>query len=114
MVQRPLARSPLRAMQVEDALAISWPAIICNFTLHIANRTAPSHHSALSSQVRLPHGTEEIALLSALQGLGIAPLFVPVSQLAYSFLSKNQNKEQQSIEPHRLFETRAEASASPL
>jgi len=34
----------------------------------------------------------------ALQGLGIATLFVPVSQLAYSNLPKKQ--EQQSLQPH--------------
>lgn len=33
----------------------------------------------------------------ALQGLGIAPLFVPVSQLAYSFLPKNKNNKASSL-----------------
>src|SRR6267142_2473268 len=41
----------------------------------------------------LDPGTDykHVALLRALQGLGIAPLFVPVSQLAYSFLPKEKN-----------------------
>ena len=38
-----------------------------------------------------------IALIRALQGLGIAPLFVPVSQLAYSFLPKNKNNKASSL-----------------
>jgi len=38
-----------------------------------------------------------IALARALQGLGIAPLFVPVSQLAYSFLPKNKNNKASSL-----------------
>jgi MFS transporter, DHA2 family, multidrug resistance protein len=38
-----------------------------------------------------------VALLRALQGLGIAPLFVPVSQLAYSYLPKNKNNKASSI-----------------
>ena len=40
---------------------------------------------------------KHIALLRALQGLGIAPLFVPVSQLAYSFLPKNKNNKASSL-----------------
>src|SRR5215472_13679892 len=40
---------------------------------------------------------KHIALFRALQGLGIAPLFVPVSQLAYSFLPKNKNNKASSI-----------------
>jgi DHA2 family multidrug resistance protein len=40
---------------------------------------------------------KHVALLRALQGLGIAPLFVPVSQLAYSFLPKNKNNKASSI-----------------
>jgi DHA2 family multidrug resistance protein len=36
---------------------------------------------------------KHVALIRALQGLGIAPLFVPVSQLAYSFLPKNKNNK---------------------
>jgi DHA2 family multidrug resistance protein len=38
-----------------------------------------------------------IVLARALQGLGIAPLFVPVSQLAYSFLPKNKNNKASSL-----------------
>jgi len=37
------------------------------------------------------------ALARALQGLGIAPLFVPVSQLAYSFLPKDKNNKASSL-----------------
>jgi DHA2 family multidrug resistance protein len=37
------------------------------------------------------------ALARALQGLGIAPLFVPVSQLAYSYLPKNKNNKASSL-----------------
>jgi DHA2 family multidrug resistance protein len=40
---------------------------------------------------------QHIALARALQGLGIAPLFVPVSQLAYSFLPKNKNNKASSL-----------------
>src|SRR5271156_4025505 len=40
---------------------------------------------------------KHIAWARALQGLGIAPLFVPVSQLAYSFLPKNKNNKASSI-----------------
>lgn len=38
-----------------------------------------------------------VALLRALQGLGIAPLFVPVSQLAYSYLPRDKNNKASSI-----------------
>jgi len=40
---------------------------------------------------------KNVALLRALQGLGIASLFVPVSQLAYSFLPKNKNNKASSL-----------------
>ena len=40
---------------------------------------------------------KHVALLRALQGLGIAPLFVPVSQLAYSFLPRNKNNKASSL-----------------
>ena len=40
---------------------------------------------------------KHVALLRALQGVGIAPLFVPVSQLAYSYLPKNKNNKASSI-----------------
>jgi DHA2 family multidrug resistance protein len=38
-----------------------------------------------------------IAIARAIQGLGIAPLFVPVSQLAYSYLPKNKNNKASSL-----------------
>jgi MFS transporter, DHA2 family, multidrug resistance protein len=37
------------------------------------------------------------AFARALQGLGIAPLFIPVSQLAYSFLPKEKNNKASSL-----------------
>jgi DHA2 family multidrug resistance protein len=37
------------------------------------------------------------ALARVIQGLGIAPLFVPVSQLAYSFLPKEKNNKASSL-----------------
>lgn len=40
---------------------------------------------------------KHVALFRAVQGLGIAPLFVPVSQLAYSYLPKNENNKASSI-----------------
>jgi MFS transporter, DHA2 family, multidrug resistance protein len=40
---------------------------------------------------------KHVALFRTLQGLGIAPLFVPVSQLAYSFLPKNKNNKASSL-----------------
>jgi MFS transporter, DHA2 family, multidrug resistance protein len=40
---------------------------------------------------------KHVALFRAVQGLGIAPLFVPVSQLAYSFLPKNKNNKASSL-----------------
>lgn len=40
---------------------------------------------------------KHVALFRAIQGLGIAPLFVPVSQLAYSYLPKNKNNKASSI-----------------
>jgi DHA2 family multidrug resistance protein len=40
---------------------------------------------------------QHMALARALQGLGIAPLFVPVSQLAYSFLPKDKNNKASSL-----------------
>jgi DHA2 family multidrug resistance protein len=36
-------------------------------------------------------------LARAIQGLGIAPLFVPVSQLAYSYLPKEKNNKASSL-----------------
>src|SRR5258708_8533813 len=40
---------------------------------------------------------KHVAVTRAIQGLGIAPLFVPVSQLAYSFLPKNKNNKASSL-----------------
>lgn len=40
---------------------------------------------------------EHVAIARAIQGLGIAPLFVPVSLLAYSFLPKNKNNKASSL-----------------
>src|SRR5271167_1485765 len=40
---------------------------------------------------------KHVAMLRALQGLGIAPVFVPVSQLAYSYLPKNKNNKASSL-----------------
>ena len=40
---------------------------------------------------------KHVAVFRAVQGLGIAPLFVPVSQLAYSYLPKNKNNKASSI-----------------
>jgi DHA2 family multidrug resistance protein len=37
------------------------------------------------------------ALARVVQGLGIAPLFIPVSQLAYSFLPKDKNNKASSL-----------------
>jgi len=54
---------------------------------------------AMWSYAGIDLGTDyrHVALLRALQGLGIAPLFVPVSQLAYSYLPKNKNNKASSI-----------------
>src|SRR5215471_1907658 len=40
---------------------------------------------------------QHIAIARAIQGLGIAPLFVPVSQLAYSYLPKHKNNKASSL-----------------
>jgi MFS transporter, DHA2 family, multidrug resistance protein len=40
---------------------------------------------------------KHVAVARAIQGLGIAPLFVPVSQLAYSFLPNNKNNKASSL-----------------
>jgi DHA2 family multidrug resistance protein len=40
---------------------------------------------------------KHVAMIRALQGLGIAPVFVPVSQLAYSYLPKNKNNKASSL-----------------
>ena len=54
---------------------------------------------AMWSYASIDLGTDykHVALLRALQGLGIAPLFVPVSQLAYSFLPKHKNNKTSSL-----------------
>src|SRR5579859_1654500 len=54
---------------------------------------------AMFSYSRIDLGTDykHVALLRALQGLGIAPLFVPVSQLAYSYLPKHKNNKASSL-----------------
>jgi len=54
---------------------------------------------AMFGYSRIDLGTDykHIALLRALQGLGIAPLFVPVSQLAYSYLPKHKNNKASSL-----------------
>jgi DHA2 family multidrug resistance protein len=49
------------------------------------------------ASINLATDYQHVALLRALQGLGIAPLFVPVSQLAYSYLPKNKNNKASSI-----------------
>ena len=49
------------------------------------------------SQIDLGTDYKHVALLRALQGLGIAPLFVPVSQLAYSYLPKHKNNKASSL-----------------
>ena len=49
------------------------------------------------ASINLATDYKHVALLRALQGLGIAPLFVPVSQLAYSYLPKNKNNKASSI-----------------
>src|SRR5215831_5418656 len=49
------------------------------------------------SRIDLHTDYKHIALLRALQGLGIAPLFVPVSQLAYSYLPKHKNNKASSL-----------------
>src|SRR6202040_158784 len=40
---------------------------------------------------------KHVAIARAIQGLGIAPLFIPVSQLAYSFLPKDKNNKASSL-----------------
>ena len=47
--------------------------------------------------VRSQHRLPSLRAREALQGLGIAPLFVPVSQLAYSYLPKNKNNKASSL-----------------
>jgi DHA2 family multidrug resistance protein len=49
------------------------------------------------ASINLATDYKHVALLRVLQGLGVAPLFVPVSQLAYSYLPKNKNNKASSI-----------------
>ena len=49
------------------------------------------------ASINLGTDYKHVALFRAVQGLGIAPLFVPVSQLAYSYLPKNKNNKASSI-----------------
>jgi len=51
------------------------------------------HFASFDLGADYPH----FAMARALQGLGIAPLFVPVSQVAYSFLPKNKNNKASSL-----------------
>src|SRR6202007_3416912 len=48
-----------------------------------------------SFDLRTNYGHEALARM--IQGLGIAPLFVPVSQLAYSYLPKEKNNKASSL-----------------
>jgi MFS transporter, DHA2 family, multidrug resistance protein len=54
---------------------------------------------AMFSYSRIDLGTDykHVAFFRALQGLGIAPLFVPISQLAYSYLPKHKNNKASSL-----------------
>jgi MFS transporter, DHA2 family, multidrug resistance protein len=63
------------------------------FTGYIIFAFAMWHYSSFDLRTDYRH----IAIARALQGLGIAPLFVPVSQLAYSFLPKNKNNKASSL-----------------
>src|SRR2546426_9481703 len=51
----------------------------------------------LYASIDLGTDYKHVAMARAIQGLGIAPLFVPVSQLAYSFLPKNKNNKASSL-----------------
>src|SRR3989475_12878595 len=51
----------------------------------------------LYASIDLGTDYKHVAIARAIQGLGIAPLFVPVSQLAYSFLPKNKNNKASSL-----------------
>jgi len=64
------------------------PAFMCDFTLHIANGAAPSHHSTLGFQISLPHGPKEIDLQFHR---------CEDCQLAYSFLPKEKNNKASSL-----------------
>ena len=63
------------------------------FTGYIIFAFAMWHYASIDPGTDYRH----IAFTRALQGLGIAPLFVPVSQLAYSYLPKNKNNKASSL-----------------
>ena len=63
------------------------------FTGYVIFAMAMWHYASIDLGTDYKH----VAMLRALQGLGIAPLFVPVSQLAYSFLPKNKNNKASSL-----------------
>jgi DHA2 family multidrug resistance protein len=63
------------------------------FTGYIIFAIAMWHFASFTLDADYRH----FALARALQGLGIAPLFVPVSQVAYSFLPKNKNNKASSL-----------------
>ena len=63
------------------------------FTGYVIFATAMWRYASIDLGTDYKH----MALLRGLQGLGIAPLFVPVSQLAYYFLPKNKNNKASSL-----------------
>jgi DHA2 family multidrug resistance protein len=63
------------------------------FTGYVIFAIAMWHYASIDLGTDYKH----IAVARAIQGLGIAPLFVPVSQLAYSFLPKNKNNKASSL-----------------
>jgi MFS transporter, DHA2 family, multidrug resistance protein len=63
------------------------------FTGYVIFAIAMWHYASIDLGTDYKH----VAVARAIQGLGIAPLFVPVSQLAYSFLPKNKNNKASSL-----------------
>jgi DHA2 family multidrug resistance protein len=63
------------------------------FTGYLIFAMAMWHYASIDLGTDYKH----VAIARAIQGLGIAPLFVPVSQLAYSFLPKNKNNKASSL-----------------
>src|ERR1700741_5039576 len=63
------------------------------FTGYVIFAMAMWHYASIDLGTDYKH----IAFARAIQGLGIAPLFVPVSQLAYSYLPKNKNNKASSL-----------------
>ena len=63
------------------------------FTGYVIFAVAMWHYASIDLSTDYKH----VAVARAIQGLGIAPLFVPVSQLAYSFLPKNKNNKASSL-----------------